>query len=65
MAMIIIQQNVPMCPKCASMMWQRFQGKDLYYICHDNIEHIFKIESVGQTEIELIVSDKKEETSCQ
>jgi len=59
--MIIIQQNVPMCPICASLMWKRFQDNDLYYICHDNINHIFKMVSNGQAEIELIVSNKKEE----
>lgn len=63
--MLIIQQNVPMCPICASLMWKRYQDNSLYYICHDNISHIFKIESVGQAKIELIASDKKEEVSCQ
>jgi hypothetical protein len=59
--MLIVQQDVPMCPKCKAMMWQRHQDKDLYYVCHDNISHVYKVTSIGQAEIELIVTDTKEE----
>lgn len=54
---IIIEQKVPTCPVCSALMWKRYQGKDLFFICNDDCSHIYKMIEMGQTENELIVSD--------
>lgn len=58
--MIIIQQNVPMCPECSAMMSIRHQKGHMYFFCHDCL-NIYKVVERGQAEIELIVTDGTDE----
>ena len=60
--MIVIQQNVPMCPNCSGMMSTRHQDDKIFFFCHDCMS-IFQVFDNGQAEIELIVSDKEEESA--
>ena len=62
--MIVIQQNVPMCPYCSAMMSTRHQRGNLYYFCHDCLK-ILQVVDNGQAEIELLVTDgtDKEESA--
>lgn len=53
---IVIQQNVPICPNCSAMMWKRYQGNHLYFICND-CKEIFKVIENGQAEIELLATN--------
>lgn len=62
--MMAIQQTVPMCPECAAYMFKRIQGSHVYLICHDCLK-ILRIESDSRAEIEVVVSDGKEETCSQ
>lgn len=62
MRVIIIQQNVPMCPECSSLMSTRHQDGKLFFFCHDCL-HIYKVIENGQAEIELLVSDEQEESA--
>ena len=57
--MIVIQQNVPMCPECSAMMSTRHQKGKMYLFCHDCLK-ILQILDNGQSEIELLCSDRKE-----
>ena len=65
---IIIEQKVPACPVCSALMWKRYQGKDLFFVCNDNYSHIYKMIKVGQTENELIVTNgennEKDNSTC-
>ena len=56
----IISQNVPICPECSGLMLRRHQINDTYYHCVDCLK-ILKIVGTGKAEIELIVTDGKEE----
>lgn len=56
---IIIEQKVPTCPVCSASMWKRYQNGDLFYVCNDNINHIYKVVEIGQTENELLVVDSE------
>jgi len=56
----IIQQNVPMCPKCSALMSVRHQYDNLYFSC-DCCKLILKVIDNGQAEIELIVTDGMEQ----
>lgn len=58
--MMAIQQIVPMCPECAAYMFKRIQGGHVYLICHDCLK-ILRIESDSRAEIEVVVSDGKED----
>lgn len=62
--MMAIQQTVPMCPECAAYMFKRIQGSHVYLICHDCLK-ILRIESDSKAEIEVVVSDGKEEICSQ
>lgn len=62
--MMAIQQTVPMCPECAAYMFKRIQGNHVYLICHDCLK-ILRIESNSRAEIEVVVSDGKEEVCSQ
>ena len=62
--MMAIQQTVPMCPECAAYMFKRVQGGHVYLICHDCLK-ILRIESDSRAEIEVVVSDGKEEICSQ
>lgn len=62
--MMAIQQTVPMCPECAAYMFKRIQGGHVYLICHDCLK-ILRIESDSRAEIEVVVSDGKEEICSQ
>lgn len=55
----IIQQNVPMCPRCSALMSTRHQYDNLYFFC-DDCKLILKVIDNGQAEIELIVTDGEE-----
>lgn len=57
---IVIEQKVPTCPICSSLMWKRYQDKDVFFICCDDMSHIFKIVDIGQTENEMLVTDNAE-----
>ena len=57
--MIVIEQKVPICPVCSASMWSRYQNGDLFYVCNDNINHIYKMIGLGQTENELLVIDNE------
>lgn len=52
----IISQNVPMCPKCSAMMYRREQDHKLFMICADCLK-TYQVIDVGQSEIELVISD--------
>lgn len=56
---IVIEQKVPTCPVCSALMWKRYQGKDLFFVCNDDISHIYKTIKIGQTENELLVTDNE------
>jgi len=56
----ILQSNVPRCPKCAGMMFDRKQDDKLYKICHDCLQP-YQVINEGQAEIELTISDSKVE----
>ena len=60
--MVVIQQNVPMCPDCSGMMATRHQGGKTYFFCHDCLS-IYQVLENGQAEIELLVSNKEEESA--
>ena len=55
---VILQQNVPMCPRCSAMMHKRMANGHLYFICGD-CKGIWKVLDNGQAEIELLVSDNE------
>lgn len=59
---IMMQQNVPMCPKCSALMITRNQYNNLYFVCQD-CNAVFKVIGKGQAEIELIVTDEGEEVT--
>lgn len=54
---IVVEQKVPTCPVCSALMWKRYQDGKLFFVCGDNIEHIYGVVDNGQTENELLVSD--------
>lgn len=56
---IMMQQNVPMCPKCSALMITRHQYNNLYFVCQD-CNTVLKVIGKGQAEIELIVTDERE-----
>ena len=55
--LIVISQNVPICPNCSALMWNMPHGKQILYVCSD-CNSIFPLIKNGQAENELIVSDK-------
>ncbi len=59
---ITMQQNVPICPRCSALMITRYQYNNLYFVCQD-CKAIFKVIGKGQAEIELIVTDEREEAT--
>lgn len=66
---IVIEQKVPTCPVCSALMWKRYQGKDLFFVCNDDCSHIYKMIEMGQTENELIVTNgeknnEKDNSTC-
>ena len=54
---IVIQQNVPMCPNCSALMWNMVYSNHVVYVCSD-CNGIFPVIKNGQAENELLVSDK-------
>lgn len=56
---MIILQTVPICPECQALLFKRHQHNDVYYVCTDCMK-IYKVIGVGQSEIELLVTDKEE-----
>ena len=62
--MMAIQQTVPMCPECSAYMFKRVQDGHVYLICHDCLK-ILRIISDSRAEIEVVVSDGKEEICSQ
>lgn len=58
--MRLIQSNVPRCPKCSASMFQRMQNGKLYLICNDCLT-IYEMVDIGQAEVEVTISDIKEE----
>lgn len=56
----IIQMNVPRCPKCSAHMIHGTVDDEIIYICND-CHAKFYVRGLGNSEIELIVSDDKEE----
>lgn len=55
-----IQMNVPRCPKCSAHMIHGTVEGEIVYICND-CNAKFYVRGNGQAEIELIISDDKEE----
>jgi len=56
----ILQSNVPRCPKCSALMFQRIQDGKVYNVCNDCLT-IYQIIDEGQAEIEILISDNKED----
>lgn len=56
----ILQSNVPRCPKCSALMYRREQDGKLYMICADCLK-VYEVIDNGQAEIEVMISDTKEE----
>ena len=56
----LISQNVPMCPDCSGLMLKRYQAEVSYYHCSDCMK-ILKVIGTGTAEIELIVTDGRED----
>ena len=56
----ILQSNVPRCPKCSALMYRREQDEKLYMICADCLK-VYEVIDNGQAEIEVMISDTKEE----
>lgn len=54
---MVIQQNVPMCPDCSAMMWSMVHNNQILYICSD-CNGIFPLIKNGQAENELVISDR-------
>ena len=54
----ILQSNVPRCPKCSAMLFQRVQTDAYvrYFVCSD-CNAIYEIIDNGQAENELQISD--------
>ena len=59
---MIITQTVPICPSCAAMMCKRYQCNEIFYFCIDCLK-VYRVIGTGKAEIELIVSDEKEESN--
>lgn len=57
---IVIEQKVPTCPICSSLMGRRYQNGELFFVCWDDMSHIYKMIDNGQTENEMLVSDSAE-----
>jgi len=55
----ILQSNVPRCPKCSALMFQRIQNDKFYHICNDCLS-IYQTVDNGQAEIEIIISDNND-----
>ena len=59
-----IQARTARCPKCSSMMVQRVQGSDVFYICPD-CKAIWQVQEHGQADIEVTISDyRRKEDEC-
>lgn len=56
---MIINQNVPICPKCKAGLSRAVQDKDVYYFCLDCMS-IYKVIGTGKAENELIITDRYE-----
>ena len=54
---MVIQQNVPMCPNCSALMWNMIHENQIIYVCSD-CNGIFPVVKNGQAEDELVVYDK-------
>lgn len=52
----IINQNVPIYPKCASGMYKRHNMFGVHYICVDQ-KHIFRVISEYKADNEIMVTD--------
>jgi len=57
---MIITQTVPICPECSAMMCKRQQKDDIFFFCVDCMK-IYKVIGIGKAEIELLITDRKEE----
>lgn len=57
-----LQGSVPRCPKCSALMFRRTQNGKFYYICNDCLS-VFEMVDVGQAEVEMTISNTKEEKS--
>ena len=57
---MLIQNNVPRCPSCSALMFMTERNNKLYMVCHDCLKP-YRVEDNGQAEIELYVTDVKEE----
>ena len=57
-----IQHNVPRCPKCSALMFQRTQTDAYvkYYVCND-CGAIYEVIDNGQADNELQISDGRED----
>ena len=56
----ILQSNVPRCPKCSALMFQREQDGRLFMICADCLK-VYEVIDSGQSEIELLIDDHKQD----
>ena len=56
----ILQSNVPRCPKCSALMYRREQDGRLFMICADCLK-VYEVIDSGQAEIEVTISDNKED----
>lgn len=52
----VINQNVPICPKCASGMHKRYNMFGIVYICNDN-NHIWRVVDRNKNDNEIVVTD--------
>ena len=52
----IVNQNVPICPVCASGMHKRYNIFGCHYICIDN-NHVFRVLGTNKAENEIVVTD--------
>lgn len=50
---VMIQDNVPTCPKCGGLL-RRIQDEDIWYVCVDSYcKTIIKVTDYGQSQREL------------
>lgn len=56
-----IQHNIPICPKCSSLMRKQYGEDDVHFICVD-CKSRWKVIGTGQAEIEVVITDNLERT---
>ena len=56
----VVNQNVPICPKCASGMHKSYTKLSVIYICLDH-NHIWRVLDCHKNDNELVVSDNSYE----